>query len=204
MWALCHELTHQLGVIDDYNLNLAANDNHVNGKPFSQPNGGMMGGGDIRPNTAPAYANLDVAGLNMTYPHRRGYFGEYLYAVPARNTVVLTLNGRPLANAEVEVYQKGPGGLAAPAVQTGTTDADGRLVLENRPVKKVFTTATGMTLKPNAFGHIDVVGNNGLFMLRARSGDGWAYAFLPITDFVVEYARGHRDAASYTVPLSAE
>jgi hypothetical protein len=204
MWALDHELTHQLGIIDDYNLDLAAKDNHINGKAFSQPYGGMMGGGDIRPNTAPAYANIDVAGLNLTYPHRRGYFGEYLYAVPDRNTLLLTVGGRPLANAEVEIYQKHDGGIAGDPIQKGTTDADGRLALADRPVKKEFTTATGMTLKPNPFGHIDVVGNNGLLMVRAKNGSAWTYAFVPITDFVVEYARGHKDAATYTVPLAAE
>ncbi|HEY3412685.1 MAG TPA: CARDB domain-containing protein [Armatimonadota bacterium] len=204
MWALDHELTHQIGIIDDYNLDLAAQANKVNGKPFSQPNGGMMGGGDIRPNTAPAYANIDVAGMKLTYGKRRGYFGEYLYAVPTRNTLSLTVAGKPLANAEVIVYQKHDGGIADDPIQTGTTDAQGRLVLANRPVKNEFTTATGMTLKPNPFGHIDVVGNNGLFLVRAKDGAAWRYGFLPITDFVVEYARGHREEATFTLEMAPE
>lgn len=204
MWALDHELTHQIGIIDDYNLDLAPASNKVNGKQFSQPNAGMMGGGDIRPNTAPAYANIDVAGMNLTYGKRRGYFGEYLYAVPTRTTLALTANGKPVANAEFIVYQKHDGGIADDPIQTGTTDAQGHISLANRPVKKEFTTATGMKLKPNPFGHTDVVGNNGLLMVRAKDGDMWRFAFVPITDFVVAYVRGHRDAATLNVEMAPE
>lgn len=204
MWALDHELTHQLGVIDDYNLDLAGQSNKINGKKFSQPNGGMMGGGDIRPNSAPAYSNIDIAGLNLTYPHRRGYFGEYLYAVPDTNSLLLTADGKPLADAEVQVYQKHDGEVSGEPTQKGVTDLNGRIALVNRPVKKQFTTATGMTLRPNPFGQIDVVGNNGLLMVRAKSGDGWRYAFVPITDLVVAFARGQHKEAAYTVATLSE
>jgi hypothetical protein len=50
----------------------------------------------------------------------------------------------------------------------------------------------------------DVVGRNGLFLIRARSGGAWHYGFLTIGPFVCEYARGHRDSATYRVELKPE
>lgn len=220
MWALNHELTHQLGIIDDYQFDLPPQNNKINGKGFSQPDGGMMGGGHTGTNTPPAYADIDVAGMNMTYGHRRGYFGEYLFNVPEKNTLVLLLNGKPVAGAEVEVYQKNmdSGLMDGPPVHTGKTDAAGRFVLANRPWWPIrpgasanrpapperYTTATGCTLKPNPFGYIDVVGRNGLFLIRVKQDDAWYYAFIDIGHFVCEFARGHRGAASYTLELIRE
>jgi len=43
MWSLNHEITHQLGIIDNYQLDLSGENNKVNGKGFGQPDGGIMG-----------------------------------------------------------------------------------------------------------------------------------------------------------------
>ncbi len=205
-WALIHELTHQLGIIDDYQFDLGSDRNKINGKPFGQPEGGIMGGGHIGKNERPAYADVDVAGLNATRGHRRGYFGDYVFCIPAKNTLRITVDGKPLADTQVYVYQKDmdTGNLDNPAVHEGRTDAQGRLELPNRPVPKEYTTATGCTLRPGPFGYPDVVGRNGLFLIRAQVDGKWRYAFLDIGHFIVEYARGHRDAATYEVELGAE
>jgi hypothetical protein len=204
MWALDHELTHQLGIIDDYQLDLGPGGNEINGKGFGQPDGGMMGGGHVGKNAQPSYSDIDIAGMNATYSKRRGFFGEYLYNVPTKNTLVLTIDGKPAANADVQVYQKTNGKMAGDPVFRGKTDAEGRFALANRPPKKEFTTATGCTLKPNPFGHIDVVGGNGLFLVRANAGGKWYYQFIDIGHFVCEYARGHKKSASYPLELTAE
>jgi hypothetical protein len=225
MWALNHELTHQLGIIDDYNLDFGGQNganNKINGKIFGQPDGGMMGGGHIRDNTPQAYSDIDVVGMNATYGHRRGFFGEYLWNVPDKNILVLKVDGKPLADAEVEVYQKDTDNnlMEGEPKDKGRTDSSGRFVLANRPwypvpgasarqtpakaPGKTLTTATGCTLKPNPFGYIDVVGRNGLLMVRANSGGKWYYEFIDIGHFVVEYARGHKDNATYPLELKAE
>ena len=67
-----------------------------------------------------------------------------------------------------------------------------------------FTTETGCTLHPNPFGHIDVVGRNGLLMLRTQVGGTWYYAFMDIGLFNVEFARGHTKEATYKVTLLPE
>jgi hypothetical protein len=128
MWALCHELTHQLGVIDDYQLDLPPEKNAVNRQPFKQPDGGSMGGGRTNGRKGAFFADMDVAGLNATYGKRRGYFGEYLYCVPLENSVTLSIDGRPLAaGTEVGVYQKkfaeGPG-----------VDSTGNGTIPNEPI----------------------------------------------------------------------
>lgn len=223
MWALDHELTHQLGIIDDYNFDLGGQNNKINGKGFGQPDGGMMGGGHVGNNTQPAYADIDVAAMNMTYGHRRGFFGEYLFNVPDKNILILKVDGKPMANVEVEVYQKSmwDGTMQGEPKHRGRTDAEGRFELANRPWYPIegaregqskppatgterLTTATGCTLKPNPFGYIDVVGRNGLFMVRANMGDKWYYEFIDIGHFVCEYARGHIKEAFYTLEMKPE
>lgn len=206
MWALNHELTHQLGIIDDYNLDLPGNNNKINGKGFSQPDGGMMGGGHVGSNTQPSYADIDIAGMNTTYGYRRGYFGEYLFNIPDQNTLILKADGKPLANAEVEVYQKdmNNGMIQGVPKHKGTADSRGSFTLANLPVPKTYTTATGCTLKPNPFGYIDVVARNGLLMVRAKSDGKWYYDFIDIGHFTCEYARGHKKSATYTLDLKPE
>jgi hypothetical protein len=216
MWALCHELTHQLGIIDDYQMDLPPDKNAVNGQPFRQPDGGSMGGGRTNGRGREVFADMDVAGLNATYGKRRGYFGEYLYCVPLKNTVELSIDGKPpAAGTEVSVYQKkfaegpgvdgsGNGTIPREPVATGRTDAGGKLVLPNRPVRNEFTTETGCTLRANPFGHIDVVGRNGLLMLRTQVGGRWFYGFLDIGQFNVEYARGNTRSATYQLTLLPE
>jgi len=113
---------------------------------------------------------MDIAGFEATYGKRRGYFGEYLWCAPDKNTVRLILNDKPVASTEISVYQKkwdegwgrdgtGNGTIPNKPIMTGKTDAEGRYTFENRPVLKEYTTDTGCTLKPNPFGYIDVVGS---------------------------------------------
>ncbi len=204
-WALNHELTHQLGIIDNYQYDLGADRNKVNGKGFGQPNGGMMGGGHINKHTYPAYADVDVAGLNFTKGLRRGYYGEYMFCIPEKNTLVVSIGGKPLANAEIRIYQKDmdTGNIDGPPVFEGKTDANGHYPLANRPVPYEYTTATGCSLRPNPFGYPDVVGRNGLFLIRTQIEGKFFYGFIDIGHFVVEYARGQKDA-NYPLELIAE
>jgi len=205
-WALVHELSHQLGVIDNYQYDLGPKENLINHKQYDRGPGGIMGGGQVVDNEQPAYADVDIAGLNLTAGHRRGFFGEYLYCIPSQNTLVVSVKGKPLANNQLEIYQKDmhTGKIDKPAVFAGKTSVKGEFPLANREVPKDFTTATGCTLHPNPFGYPDVVGRNGLFLIRAEVDGCWYYGFIDIGRFVVEYARGHKDSAIYPLELKAE
>ena len=215
MWSLNHEITHQLGIIDNYQYDLGADSNKVNGIGFGQPDGGIMGGGRTNGRGSGYYADVDIAGFEATYGYRRGYFGEYIWCVPDQNTVRVMVNGKPIANTEISVYQKkwdegwgrdttGNGTIPNKPIMTGKTDTEGRYTFENRPVLKEYTTATGCKQKPNPFGYIDVVGRNSLLMLRANVDGKWYYGFMDIGLFNVEYARGHKEHGNYELKLLPE
>ena len=215
MWALCHELTHQFGITDNYQMDLPGRNNMVNGKPFTQPDGGSMGGGRTYGKGRTHYSDMTIAGYEATYGHRRGHFGEYLWNVPDKNTVQLRIDKQPVKDAEVSVYQvKWEAGEGRDTTQngmvpdvpimTGTTDHQGRYEFENRPVYKEYTTETGCTSKPNPFGYIDVVARNGVLMLRTKADEKWYYGFMDIGLFNVEYARGNREKANYSLELKPE
>lgn len=206
MNSLIHELSHQIGVVDDYRFNLEPASNRVNGKGYYPPQAGLMGGGCVERNGPSAYADVDVAGLLLTAGHRRGYYGEYLYCLPSRVVIALKTPEGSLAGAQVEVFQKNQRTelIEKPPIQKGTTDRWGRLALANRPAKLSVTTPTGCRLQPNPFGDVDVVGRNGLLLIRARHGGATWYGFLDIGRLVVEYVRGHRDQAVCRVDMTRE
>jgi hypothetical protein len=149
-WALVHELSHQLGVIDDYQYDMGPEPNLLNHQRYDRGVGGIMGGGQIANNEYPAYADVDVAGLNLTKGHRRGFYGEYLYCMPLRNTLLVSVDGKPLATHPLEIFQKDmhTGKIDKPAVFSGKTSEKGEFPLANREVPRDFTTATGCTLHP--------------------------------------------------------
>lgn len=209
-WGLIHELTHQLGVIDLYNLNVAGSYQNAvvdgDGRPlllgFSWPRPGLMGGGDVGLHTAwRDYSDHTALALNRNQGQRRGYFGEYLFDTPASSTLrVLDNRGQPLAGAQVALYQTAGGVVGATPVASGSTDAAGRFALPNRglPLGGV-TTATGHTLVPNPFGQIGVVGFDGQLLAQVSQGQQQFYAWWPLTDFNLAYWQGSAGAYERTL-----
>ena len=234
--ALLHELSHQIGLIDLYNMNVdPSRPDGTAGKVRLKADGstptrgfydrfpGLMGGGDTRneamvPKAYPLpyepwpdafldatslehtdlYAATDAFALNSLLGYRRGYFGEFLYALP--NVIVVRavdLAGQPIRNAELEFFQMAQGVIPdAPPVFKVLTDANGtaRLPARDTLEPEPFTTKTGFTLRPNPFGRIDVVGSNGVFLVRARANGATEWAFLKLWQLVDAYARGQRAA----------
>lgn len=192
-WGLIHELTHQLGIIDLYQLNVAASDQNevmdADGRPllmgFQWSNPGLMGGGDRNGHSWPAYSRHTALALNRNAGYRRGYFGEYLFDIPpAASLRALDNRGQPLADAQIRLYQTEANVVRAAPVITGTLDSAGRFELPARPVPLGgLTTATGHTLAASPFGAIDVVGRNGQLLVEIRRDDQRFYAWWPITDF---------------------
>ena len=195
-WGLIHELTHQLGVIDLYRLAL---DGAVGNPLFAAdgrallsghqwPNAGLMGGGDTTPHDDGTYYSSHTAfGLNSHAGYRRGYYGEYLFDLPAQTTLqVLDNRGLPAAGAQIDIFQTDGDRLDGAPVASGITDAAGRFDLPNRPIAGGgVTTPTGHTLSANPFGLIDVVGTNGLLLARMRSATSTSheeFQWIPLTD----------------------
>lgn len=196
---LVHELMHQIGVIDIYQMPVTPTHNAVvtpDGWPvnmgfaFGRP--GIMAGGDITPHTSgmtqytPEYCSShSVLGLNSSVGYRRGYYGEYLFDIPAENRIIVHDSaGQPAPGVTVRVYQGGFGAMDGTAVSEGVTDAQGMLVLPNREPVRTTTTATGHTLAANPFGTINVVGGNATLLLEfARPGGDFDYRFFNIIEF---------------------
>lgn len=204
--AWLHELSHQIGVIDDYQFITEAEDNHVNRVGFLYARRGLMGGGEVYPHEATGalyclYSPSDVQGLNATKGKRRGYYGEYLYCMPAQcELLLLDESGLPLPGADVRVYQTDQRVIDDVPEHQGVTDAAGLMPLPNRKAGP-FTTETGCTLRDNPFGPIHVVGVNGVFLVTAKVGERELYGFTTVPDFNLEWARGHRDHGVVTVVL---
>ena len=216
-WGLAHELSHQLGVIDLYQLNVFGSFQNelleADGLPsllgFLWPNPGLMGGGDRGGHPPNSYSEHTALALNRNAGLRRGYYGEYLYDLPPRNSLlVLDNRGQPLPGAQVALFQTEGGALRAEPVISGALDAEGRFVLPARPVPLGgLTTATGHTLAPNPFGPIDVVGFNGQLLVQVSQDEQRFYAWWPITDFNLASWQGvtayERTLATHLPPAGA-
>ena len=210
--AWMHEMSHQNGIIDDYQFITEPGDNKVNGVGLNYEQRGLMGGGNIAPHQNPDmlysfYAPGDVFAFNFTKGKRRGYFGEYLYCMAKHNSLAITgPDGNAVAGAEIKVYQtyvddKGRGIKDEP-VHQGRTDAQGRFALKNRPVKGGITE-TGCELHDNPFGPIHVVGFNGVFLVVVKTpGGSEMYGFCTLQDFNVAFAKGAREQA--IIPVSVK
>lgn len=219
-WSLPHELGHQLGLIDWYGQDYPGDEN------FLQPdNGEKIGHFMCFPNQMMhwhgphLWGEVDAANLSLTFDKPRGYFGEYLFALPAECSLrFLDVNGLGLAGAKVELFQRGatidpskPGGeergvkwaavvedgnfhdkLTKTPVIEGTTDRDGVIRLPNRPVDGV-KTLTGYERKPNPWGNLNVVGQRGLMLARVTKNGRAEHFFVEIYHFNAAWFRGQKD-----------
>jgi hypothetical protein len=208
-WGLIHELMHQLGFIDLYQVDVEADRVLLSGKDglpllssYTCRNCDLMSGGDTTPYRNPTYlSRYTAAAMNRNYGFRRGYYGEFLYDIPLTNVLVLRDNaGSPLVGALVEVFQSFENSLPETPVISGVSDANGAFVLSNRPVSTTVTTATGHTLRSNPFGRINVVGTNGVLLLRVSRGEHEDYIWKQILDFNLAFWNG----LTQTYPITWE
>ncbi len=218
--AWLHELSHQIGVIDDYQLITTAEDNLVNGVGFNYRNRGIMGGGNVSPHENPGedlygyYSPSDVQGLNATKGKRRGYFGEYLYQIPKNNTlIILDENGDPIPNAHITLYQTGwiqteDGGRKGRVIDDvpeheGRTDANGYYPLKNRPADH-HITETGCEQRDNPFGPIHVVGFNSVMLIIVKKSGVERYGFITVPDLNFTHAASNTEYAELPVTVKVK
>lgn len=208
--ALLHELAHQLGVIDLYNLGAEMLSHQLvdrDGQPVQIETGlsylGLMLNPGIDP---PIFEEHSALALNANKGFRRGYYGEYLFDLPGTVRLrVLDAAGAPAAGVTVRLYQAGPGRDLYPTLTdgvpeiTGTTNGDGLLVLANRPVGDPVTTRTRHTLRDNPFGIVDIIGERDDFVVELSRETHQEYAWLEITRLNLAAWRG--ETAETTIDL---
>ncbi|GAB4273829.1 MAG: hypothetical protein Kow0092_29160 [Deferrisomatales bacterium] len=202
-YGLLHEMGHQLGLIDLYQLDVPAEGNGVSGTAYRAPDGLMRNVADFL--SAPS-------ALAMTHWARQahGYYGQYLYNLPGEIRVrLLGRDGAPLAGAELALYQlcERPGagkGIADQVKARGTADARGEWALPNVAVDPslVPPVATGDRLRDNPFGYLAVTGTNGVLLLRVEHQGEAAFAWLDVAEANVAYFTGHTDRAVFERPLA--
>jgi hypothetical protein len=140
--------------------------------------------------------------LNSHAGKRRGYYGEYLFDVPAQVRLqALDASGNSLAGVLVEVFQKDAQieEIDNIAEFSGSSDAQGKVLLTDHPVTGA-TTATGHQLVANVWGQIDVVNRNAVAFVRFSRCGSVAYRFLHLADLNLAYWRGQ--AADATIPFN--
>jgi len=228
-WSLPHELGHQLGLIDYYNFDYHGTEGFpVVGREaplrfshfFRHPRTMMHWHGPH------IFHELDAEYLNRTKHMPRGAFGDFTFQTPGKCSIqVLDVNSRPLADAEVKIFQRGaevilksrhdgPGTVSwwdvkeenrfeprfypRHPVITGKTDSLGMMELPNRPVRAV-RTLNGYERVPNPFGNINVVGQRGLMLALVMKNGRTNPFFIELTDFNLACTRGHKDSFVMTL-----
>lgn len=214
-WALIHELSHQVGMIDLYMSNIPIDIVDVEdqtGFPvnfgFMWPEADLMGGGSILPYTdGNMYSSHSAAGVSTQRGYRNGYYGVYQFDIPQTNTLlILDREGDPAAGVGVTLYQRnGPENwLWMPVIDSnpeivGTTDPNGLFVLPNRPVNGGTTTRTNHVLRDNPFGVVDVIHTKNRFLGKLSYAEHEEYFWLDITDFNLAYWAGDTNAHTYRI-----
>ena len=219
-YGLLHELMHQLGVIDLYEMDLGPDKVLLPdaNRPDQKAGCGLdywnhrgechrfLGhSSDLMVSVSPWIGPHTAGGLRSNTGHRRGFYGEYLYDTPQSTSVrILDDDGSPLPDVALRFYQK-----ELQEYQDGdryvvdtipefvvNTDASGVARLPNRGITGIVT-ATGHQLRPNPFGAIDVVGRNGIFIIEMEGALCINYEWLTVVDLNLAYWNGQTGDAVF-------
>jgi hypothetical protein len=199
-YGFLHEVGHQLGLIDVYRINVEVVHNQITGtRRATIPC--LMNGGDH------FFSEHSALAMNSWHGFRRGYFGTYLYDVPDQNHLrILAADGKPLPGATLTIYQKivtpeGNDTIPLKPKFIGKTGANGiyRLPNVNINVSGFVKTETGNIPRPNPFGYISLLGDNGVFLIKIEKEGFCDYQWIDITQFNLAHWQGKTSEATYDI-----
>ncbi len=206
-YGLLHEMGHQLGLIDIYQINTGPDQNWVSHEGYSGPQCLMNG---VSHFLSEHSANAMTHWLDAAH----GYFGQYLYCMPEFIKMrFLGIGDEPLEGATVTIYQKverpGIGPVITDQIKAqGVTDEHGEWVLPNVAIdpEMVPPTYAGDELHDNPFGYVHVIGNGGLLLFEVQHEGFVDYTWLDITEVNNAYWAGETGTAVFErdVPLGGE
>jgi hypothetical protein len=192
---LIHELAHQCGIIDSYQIGLGALDNLARDPetgwtieiPYSDHRckfSSMMGGG-YREELKGAFSEFEAAAFDATlrtWGNHAG-FGVYLFDMPESNIVQFLDNrGKPLADAVLTIWQQ----WASPE--------EGNVISRKTNIttpKCVHLDANGcFNLGHNPYDTLWVVGGTCTLMYCVRAYEQKEYHFVDVREFNLAYWRG--------------
>lgn len=195
---LLHELCHQCGIIDLYQLGMHLDANLVtdpNGHflwigmgAYDQHNDLMCVAGENPPDSLPQrglFREHTAAAFNSEIGKPRGGFGLHLFDLPKHNVLrVVDNRGNPISGAKIKLYQQEINtktvGKIPPKI--GVTDENGEWDMGPRPIDKIHVVAT-----------------NGIMLFELHAYGQWEYHCLLITEMNIAYWRGSHDRHVYTM-----
>jgi hypothetical protein len=207
-WPLLHELGHQLGQPDYYCLPIPAQHNKAVPGMGYEPSRSfqdiMMFSGNYAQDNNLGHDKVawnsnyrfwgqhSAASYNRDLGVRRGFFANFLVDIPKKQRFkIIDENEKPLAGAKVEFFRSynreygGSGWIPEKPSIVATTDSNGVWALNGSPYKFVSNWTA-----------------NGALFFRVTSGGATRYGWMNITDFNLEYWRGHKDVGSYTLQVT--
>lgn len=236
--ALVHELAHQIGLIDIYNYDVATQNMLIrhNGQlvagtalmPLVSPwnvaygneryfyhNGvariDATGRGAMANTGARFFSRGSVAGMNRNLGLRRGFYGDYLGAIPQGPISIKLRNfdGSPVANAALRIFQRDRNGVVPNTPKfSGTTNAQGQWTFPNVTLPgwnggMNVNNPWSSRENNNTFNAPDPVGRNALLVLEAVWTEGVQqvveYHFLEVDDVNIAFAAGQQDQYTFDI-----
>lgn len=199
---LIHELVHQCGVIDSYQIGLGMLDNLARdpdtGRTIEIPysdhravHGSIMGGG-FRDEIRGAFSEHEAAAFHAilrTWGNHAGY-GLYLFDMPESNFVQFLDNrGKPLAGAALTIFQQWASPYEMNVFSRNTSIVTPKHVRLDDEGK--------FNLGANPYNTLWVVGGNCVIMYCVRAYGQKEYHFVDVREFNLAYWRGSRKAHTY-------
>jgi len=239
--ALVHELGHQIGLIDIYQYDVATanmlirhNGALVAGTALMPPvspwnvlygnerywydNGvariDQTGRGAMANTAARFFSAGSVAGMNRNLGLRRGFFGDYLGAIPQGQITLRLVDypDVPVAGAAIRVFQRERDATVPDNPKfSGTTDANGRWTFPSTTlpgwsggiaVNNPWSSWHGGFL----YNAPDPLGRNAPLIVEAVWNDGVEhveYHFIEPDDLNIAFSQGHTDDYTYTIVTHA-
>lgn len=197
-YGLLHEMAHQLGLIDLYQIDLPPERNQVSGQGYSAVPCLMHG-------CSPFLSKHSAMAMTHWLDKAHGYYGQYLYSMPAEIRLrILGFDGQPLPGAMVKMYQKvnrtDLGQYITRQIKAqGVSDMNGEWVLPNVPVDPTLVPPSynGDVLHDNPFGYLSVVGENALLHFRVEYDGGVDYAWLDVPEVNIAFWEGQTQTAVF-------
>ena len=194
---LIHELCHQCGIIDLYQIGMHTSSNLVTGPDghflwvavgcYNQFSDLMAVYGE-NPDALPQrgiFREHTAAAFNSEIDKPRGGFGLYLFDLPEHNVLkVMDNRGNPIQGAKIKLYQQ--------EIETRTV---GKI-----PPKAGITDENGeWDMGPHPIDKIHVVATNAVMLFEINAYDQWEYHCLVITEMNVAYWRGDKERHVYAM-----
>jgi hypothetical protein len=195
---LIHELCHQCGIIDLYQLGMHMSQNLVTDHKghflwvgegaYNQHNDLMCVAGENPPECLPTkgfFREHTAAAFNSEIGKPRGGFGLYLFDLPKHNILRIVDNrGNPIKGAKIKLYQQEIDTKTVGKIppKNGVTDENGEWDMGERPVDKIH-----------------VVGTNVIMLIEINAYEQWEYHCFLLTEMNIAFWRGNHDRAVYTM-----